>query len=69
METVLDTKIGHLGHFTPVLDHNFVCIIFRIHSKVFSILNDHRVPSLKQSDNSGYFGKTVIPKKKHFTPD
>ena len=47
--------------FTQALAHNFVRIAFRIQTKGFSdILNDQRAPSLKQSANSGYFGKSLI---------
>ena len=43
------------------LAHNLICIVFRIQTKDFSdILNDERAPSLKQSANSGYFGKSCI---------
>ena len=50
------------SYLTQALAHNFVRIVFRIQTKDFSILNDQRAPSLKQSANSEYFEKTYLVK-------
>lgn len=53
--------VAKMGHFTPVLAYNFLCIASKIDSKDFcDILHNQSAPSLKQSQSSRDFVKTLI---------